>query len=129
MKLLMARSAAIALAVALSGCGTSGSADEQAKAEQLVKETDSAGVAEGLTVQTAESLYGTSAPQICDALDAGIGSAASMLLTGNPSGRRPKLVTTDAVTYAGLVVSVYCPDQTKAFDDLLADIDPTEPTS
>ena len=68
-----------------------------------------AGVAPGLTVEVAESLYGTSASQICDVLDgrgqlSGVDAAA-----GNPSGRREKLVTTDAVTYERLVVQDLLP--------------------
>ena len=86
----------------------------------------SAGVAPGLTVGVAESLYGTSAPQICDVLKDGVSSAESLLLSGNPSGRRPKIVTTDAVTYERLVVKTYCPDELSTYDDLVADIDPTE---
>ena len=86
----------------------------------------SAGVAPGLTVEVAESLYGTSAPQICDVLKDGVSSAESLLLSGNPSGRREKLVTTDAVTYERLVVKTYCPDELSTYDDLVADIDPTD---
>ena len=81
--------------------------------------TESAGVASGLTVETAEALYGTSAPQICDALDGGVSSAESLLLTGNPAGRRGKVVTTDAITYERLVVQTYCPDQLSTYDDLV----------
>ena len=77
-------------------------------------------------MEVAESLYGTSAPQVCDALEGGVSSAESLLLTGNPSGRRAKIVTTDAVTYGRLVVKTYCPDQLSTYDDLVADIDPTK---
>jgi hypothetical protein len=73
-------------------------------AEKLVAATESAHVAPGLTVSTAEALYGTSASQICDVLDGGVSWAESLLLTGNPSGRRPTLIATDAVSYEGLVV-------------------------
>lgn len=88
----------------------------------------SAGVAPRLTVGVAESLYGTSAPQICDALDGGVSSAESVLLKGNPAGRRGKLVTTDAVTYERLVVQTYCPSNLSTYDDLVADIDATKTT-
>ena len=76
----------------------------------------------------AESLYGTSAPQICDVLDGGVSSAESLLLTGNPAGRRAKLITTDAITYERLVVQTYCPDELSTYDDLVSDIDATETT-
>ncbi len=88
----------------------------------------SAGVAPRLTVGVAESLYGTSAPQICDALDGGVSSAESLLLKGNPASRRPKLVTTDAVTYERLVVQTYCPSHLSTYDDLVSDIDATTTT-
>lgn len=90
--------------------------------------TQAADVAPGLTVSTAEALYGTSAPQICDALSGGVSSAESLLLSGNPAGRRSKLVTTDAVTYERLVVKTYCPDHLSTYDQLTSDIDGTSTT-
>jgi len=81
-----------------------------------------------LTASVAESMYGTSAPSICKVLDGGISSAESLLLSGNPSGRREKLVTTDAITYERLVVKTYCPDNLSTYDDLVSDIDGTETT-
>ena len=76
----------------------------------------------------AESLYGSSAPQICDALDGGVSSAESLLLTLKPSGRRAKVITTDAITYERLVVQTYCPDQLSTYDDLVSGIDGTDTT-
>ena len=35
-------------------------------------------------------------------------------------------MTTDAVTYERLVVKTYCPDELSTYEDLVADIDPTE---
>ena len=112
----------------LVACSSTPSAKEKSRAEKLVSATKSAGVAPGLTVETAEALYGTSAPQLCDALDGGVSSAESLLLTGNPSGRREKLITTDAVTYGRLVVKTYCPGQLSTYNDLVDDIDATEVT-
>ncbi len=88
----------------------------------------SAGVASGLTVEVAESLYGTSAPQLCDLLQDGVSSAESLLAKGNPSGRRSKIITTDAITYERLVVQTYCPDRLSTFDDLASGIDATKTT-
>lgn len=85
----------------------------------------SAGVAPRLTVDVAESLYGSSAPQICGVLDGGVSSAESLLLTGNPTGRREKIITADAITYERLVVQTYCPDQLKTFDGFVAGIEAT----
>ena len=115
--------------VLLAACSSTSSAQEKSKADELVAATKSAGVAPDLTVGVAEALYGTSAPQICDALEGGISSAESLLLTGNPAGRRGKLITTDAVTYGRLVVTTYCPDELSDYDDLVSDIDATEKTS
>ena len=85
-------------------------------------------VAPGLTAEVAESLYGGSAAQICDALNGGISSAESMLLTLNPSGRRAKLLTTDAIAFGRLVVQTYCPGELSTYDDLVSGIDGTETT-
>ena len=125
-----ARAVVVACALVLvAGCSSTSAkeqATEKADAQKLVSAAHSAGVAPDLTVEVAESLYGTSAPQICDVLKDGVSSAESLLLTGNPSGRREKLVTTDAVTYERLVVKTYCPDELSTYEDLVADIDPTE---
>jgi hypothetical protein len=113
------------------GCSSQSAAEqaeEQAKAQTLVAAAHQAGVASGLTVSVAESMYGTSAPSICKVLDDGISSAESLLVSGNPSDRRAKLVTTDAITYERLVVKTYCPDKLSTYDDLVSDIDGTETT-
>ncbi len=121
----------VASLVLVTGCSSTSAkeqATETANAKSLVSAAHAAGVADGLTVGVAESLYGTSAPQLCDVLKDGISSAESMLLTGSPSGRRGKLITTDAVTYERLVVKTYCPHELTTYDDLVADIDPTDTT-
>ena len=118
----------LVLVAACSSTGAEEQATEEADAKTLVSAAHAAGVATGLTVEVAESLYGTSASQICDVLKDGVSSAESMLLSGNPSGRREKLVTTDAVTYERLVVKTYCPDELSTYDDLVADIDATKTT-
>jgi len=118
--------------VLVAGCSSTGAkeqAAEKADATKLVSAAHKAGVAQDLTVEVAESLYGTSAPQICDVLEDGVSSAESLILNGNPSGRREKLITTDAITYERLVVKTYCPDELSTFEDLTADIDGTETTS
>jgi hypothetical protein len=120
--------AVLVLVAACSSTGTEEQATERDNATTLVTAAHAAGVAPGLTVEVAESLYGSSASQICDVLKDGVSSAESLLLSGNPSGRREKLVTTDAVTYERLVVKTYCPDELSTYDDLVADIDPTTTT-
>jgi hypothetical protein len=116
------------LVAACSSTGAEEQATAQADAKTLVSAAHAAGVAPGLTVAVAESLYGTSASQICDVLKDGVSSAETLLLSGNPSGRREKLVTTDAVTYERLVVKTYCADELSTYDDLVADIDATKTT-
>ena len=118
----------IGAAALLVACSSTHSAQEQSDAQHLVSAAQSAGVASGLTVGVAESLYGTSAPQICDVLDGGVSSAESLLLTGNPAGRRPKVITTDAITYERLVVQTYCPNNLSTYDDLVSGIDGTTTT-
>ena len=120
--------ALVGAAALLAACTSTHSAEEKSKAESLVAATESARVAPGLTVGIAESLYGTSAPQLCDALDGGVSTAESLLLRGNPSGHRGKLISTDAVTYGRLVVKTYCPDQLATYDDLVDNIDATDVT-
>jgi len=120
---------AAALLTACSSSTTTDASGDAASAEQLVSAAQAAGVAPGLTVAVAESMYGSSAAQICDALDGGVGSAESMLLTLNPSGRRAKLITDDAITYERLVVQTYCPDELSTYDDLVSEIDSIETTS
>lgn len=115
--------AVVGMTLMTASCSSDGGAKGQAEARQLVSAAQAAGVAPGLTVQTAEALYGSSAPQVCDVLADGISSAEAMLLTGNPAGRRPKLVTADAVTYGRLVVQTYCPDHLATYDDLVTGID------
>lgn len=122
--------AVIGTATLAVGCSASdgSQSDARANAEALVSAAQSAGVTPRLTPQVAESLYGDSAPQLCDALDDGVSTTEQVLLAGNPAGRREKLITTDAITYGGLVVKTYCPDNSTAFNDLVADIDGTKST-
>jgi hypothetical protein len=115
-------------AALLTACSSTSGSAEKANAEKLVEATQSAGVADGLTVSSAEALYGTSAPQICDALDGGVNTIESLLLSGNLSGRRTKVISTDAVTYGRLVVSVYCPDQLSEYDDFVSNLAITDKT-
>jgi hypothetical protein len=115
----------------LAGCSSSTTteqAGDATKAETLVSAAHAAGVAPGLTAAVAESLYGGTAAQVCDVLGGGVSSAESMLLTLNPSGRRAKLITDDAVSYGRLVVQTYCPGELSTYDDLVSGIDGTETT-
>ncbi|MGB0101399.1 MAG: hypothetical protein WBP61_14070 [Nocardioides sp.] len=120
----------LAVAVLVGGCASTDGAQARSEshAQELVAATQSAGVAPGLTAQVAESLYGDSAPQICGVLDDGVSTAEQLLVSGNPAGRREKLISTDAITYEGLVVQTYCPGHSDAYDDLVADIDGTATT-
>ena len=121
--------AVVGIAVMVVGCGSTSAADkaaEQRKAEQLVAATKAAGVAPHLTVELAASLYGTSAPTVCDVFADGLTTAERNDLWGNPTGRRAKVITTDAVTYGRLVVETYCPEELSRFDAAVASLDPVE---
>ena len=92
--------AALALALAAAGCGSTNAAAgnaEQQKAEQLVSATHAAGVAPNLTVDVAKALYGRDAPTVCKVFRDGLTTAERNDLLGNPSGRRSKTITSDAV--------------------------------
>jgi hypothetical protein len=118
-----------AAVVALGACSSTSDADEaeeQARAEELVAATQEAGVAPRLTVEAAESLYGTDAATVCEAFEGGTTTSAELLLFGNAAQGRRKAITEDAVTYAGLVVQTYCPDELDHFNEAVADLDPFE---
>ncbi|MFV0315821.1 MAG: hypothetical protein ACK5O2_02525 [Microthrixaceae bacterium] len=116
---------AVAAAVCLGACSSSGnSATAQSKAEQLVAATEAAGVAPRLNVDTAESLYGTKAPAVCDAFDGGLSTTAENILFGNPAHGRAKTITDEAVTYGRLVIEVYCPDELSDYDHAVEALDP-----
>ena len=117
----------VALAGVNAGCGSDESeADEQAKAEQLVAATQAAGVAPRLTVDVAESLYGTDAEAVCKAFDEELSTSATNQLLGRFGLSRRKTITDQAVTYGGLVVDTYCPEFRGNYDAVVADLDPFE---
>ena len=123
--------AAAALLLLTTACGSTSDADEakeQALAEQLVDAAHSAGVAPRLTVDVAESFYGTKAPAVCDAFDGGLSTAEKNLILGNPAHGRRKTITDDAVTYGRVVVETYCPDKLDHYNDAVDDLDPFEVT-
>ena len=131
----MSRAHAAGLGVAVVGClllgggcgrSTADDAEARRKATQLVAATESAGVAPNLTVEVATSLYGTSAPTVCKVFDGGLTTAERNDLWGNPTGRRAKTITTNAVTYGRLVVQTYCPDELSSFDDAVTTLDPVD---
>lgn len=119
-------SVVVLLAVSCSSTSDDDEATEQQLAEQLVAATEQAGVAPNLTVDVAESLYGTDASTVCDAFDGGTSTSADLILRGNLAQGRRKAITDDAVTYAGLVIQTYCPDVLSDFNDVVADLDPLE---
>jgi hypothetical protein len=119
----------MSVALAAAGCGSTSAADqavEREKAEQLVSATQAAGVAPHLTVDLAEALYGTDAPTVCDVFEGGLTTAERNDLLGNPSGRRSKTITTDAVEYGRIVVRTYCPDELANYNKVATDLDPIE---
>jgi hypothetical protein len=83
-------------------------------------------VAPRLTVEVAESLYGTDAPAVCDVFEDGLTTAEQNLLLGNPAQGRRKTITDNAVTYGRIVVETYCRDDLDDYDDVVDDLDPLE---
>lgn len=92
------------------------------EATRLVALAGAAGVDSNLTVDKAEALYGESAESVCNIFDDGLNSAESLLVTGNPSGRRAKLTTEDSAEYGRLVVRVYCPEHLDTYDGEIEDL-------
>jgi|SRR6478609_1098738 len=127
------RRARVIVAVAIvstviAGCGSDddGSSEEATLAQQLVDATTAAGVAPRLTVDVAESLYGTDAPAVCDAFAGGLSTSGANLILGNPGHGRRKTITDDAIEYGRLVVQTYCPQYSTDYDDAVNDLDPFE---
>lgn len=121
--------AAVILLVVAVGCGSSSGAEEaqqRERAEDLVTATQAAGVAPRLTVDTAEALYGTEAPAVCEAFRGGSTTSAELILRGNAFRGRRKAITPEAVTYARLVVETYCPDVLQDFRRGVRDIQPLD---
>ena len=119
---LLTCGALIAATLILAGCGSTSDADqatETEKAEQLVAATQAAGVAPHLTTDLAEALYGTDASTVCDVFESGLTTAERNDLLGNPSGRRSKTITTNAVEYGRIVVQTYCPDELANYDEVV----------
>ena len=120
----------VLLAAGCSSTRAKEQADAQADAEQLVTAAHAAGVAPGLTVGRGRVALRDLGPQVCDALD-GRGQLGRVAAPDRQPVRvaARSSITTDAVTYERLVVKTYCPDELSTYDDLVADIDPTETTS
>jgi hypothetical protein len=102
-----------------------GATSEQ-KARQLVAATHSAGIAPHLTVGVAEALYGSNAPAVCRVFEGGLTTAEKNDLAGNSSNKRPKAITTNAVSYGRLVVQIYCPGELSHYNELVNHLNPVK---
>ena len=56
----------------------------------------------------------------------GLTTAEHNDLLGNPSGRRAKTITTDAVAYGRIVVTTYCPAELANYQKAVDHLDPVE---
>jgi hypothetical protein len=101
-------------------------ATSQQKAQQLVAAAHSAGVAPHLTVGVAEALYGSGAPAVCRVFKGGLTTAEENDLVGNATNRRPKTITTNAVTFGRLVVKTYCPNELTQYNDFVDKLNPVK---
>lgn len=112
--------------IACSSTSDDDIATQQRLAEQLIGATKQAGVAPRLTVDVAESLYGTDARAVCAAFDGGTSTVGDHILLGNLAQGRRKTITDDAASYAGLVIQIYCPEVLSHFAEVVADLDLVE---
>ncbi|MEO1056203.1 MAG: hypothetical protein AAFY28_04735 [Actinomycetota bacterium] len=111
-----------------AACSSDNDPVAEERATQLVAATEQAGLAPGLTVESAEALYGADAPSFCEAHRADLDGVAGLVVRGNTAqGRRPT-ITDEAVEYGRLVAAIYCPDVLDDYDNLVDDIDPFERT-
>ena len=76
-----------------------------------------AGVAPHLTIGVAKALYGADAPTVCKVFQDGLTTAERNDVLGNPSGRRPKTITSDALAYGRAVVQTYCPEELSQYEN------------
>jgi hypothetical protein len=115
MRRTSAAAAVVALAVALviGGCGYNHGPLARQKAQELVSAAKAAGVGANVTVTTAEALYGTSAPAVCQLFH---GSGTGLNLLANPGVRSYTVITSHARDYTRLVVKVYCPHRLSEYD-------------
>jgi|GEM_PF-3120013 len=111
--------ALLVLAGVVAGCGADRSPLAEQRAEELVAAAEAAGVADNVTVENAEALYGTSATAVCDVFS----DDGELNVPGNPAGRHWQLVTSDAAEYTRLVVKTYCPDRLPQFEAVVEELE------
>jgi len=117
---------AVAATFASASCASDSDPVAQQRATELVAATQQAGLAPGLTVESAEALYGADAPAFCEAHRADLGSVAGLVVRGNTAqGRRPT-ITDEAIEYGRLVAEIYCPDVVDDYDAFVGDLEPFE---
>ncbi len=118
----------VAAAIAAGACSSDTDPVAEQRATQLIAATQQAGLAPGLTIESAEALYGADAPAFCEAHRADLDGVAGLVVRGNTAqGRRPT-VTDEAIAYGRLVAEIYCPDVLDDFDNLVDEIEPFERT-
>ncbi|MEM8620031.1 MAG: hypothetical protein AAGF73_09940 [Actinomycetota bacterium] len=119
---------AICVLLISAACSSDSDPLAEQRASELVDRAAEAGVAPGLTVETAEALYGTDAPAFCEAHRGDLDGVAGLVVVGNTAqGRRP-VITDEAITFGRLVAEVYCPDVLDDYDAFVGDVDPFERT-
>ncbi len=113
--------AVAASAVCLAGCGTGRDTSDEstAKAEQLVSALHAKGLSPQVSVDDAESLYGTGAPLLCDRLTSPMRLPLDQSLGGPSWANAPEERVAETVEYSRVVVSVYCPDELDRFEDVV----------
>lgn len=97
--------------------GTEGRA--RARADELVAEAGSTGVAPDLDADVAMSLYGDDAPTVCGPL---ADDPVNITTWARVNRGMPDTVVDDLVRYDRLVIDAYCPELRERFDELLDEL-------
>ncbi len=111
---------AAVIAVGAAACSEQdATATATARANELVAEARSTGVAPDLDVDVAESLYGEDAPAVCGPLE---DDPVNITTWSRVNRGMPDTLVNDLIRYDRLVIDTYCPDLHNRFDDLLDDL-------
>ena len=90
-----------------------------ARADELVAEARSTGVAPDLDAEVAISLYGDDAPTVCGPLE---DDPVNITTWSRVNRGMPDTLVDELIRFDRLVIDVYCPDQHDRFDELLDEL-------
>lgn len=105
-------------------CAAQDDPEAHRRAVELVEATKEAGIAKGLTVDTAVALYGDDATTFCDVQSGGLDSIGGHVAIGNAAQGRRTTITDEAVEYGRLLTEIYCPNVDAKYEDTVTRFDP-----